>query len=279
MIDTKKKKPNRLVAEFNWARWGLFAGIAAIALSSAFMNVSGWVGVASTAEQALANGVLSGGMEVTALFALPYGGFMMRRGDYGKAMLALLVATVAISTNIYATQTFLHVQTDMLVNGIELSGMELGQINAQIGDVEREMDSIVAQNGGTIPRDIETIEQSYSNLDADENPINMMNKDAEIGARTRYEELQGDLNELRADKATPSVLANDTARSVIPPQHMRTFVTALELMKATGLYVLGNSTMFLGAKTRKAYQNRKKWAAIRKNKQRVSSRVSFAPHP
>ncbi|MEX6633413.1 hypothetical protein [Hyphococcus lacteus] len=257
-------KPNKLVEEFNHARWGLFGGIAAITVSSAYMNISGWVLMAATIHQAIPNGVLSGGMELTALFALPYAGFMMRRKSYGKAMLALAVAAIAISTNIYATQNFLHVQTDTLVNGIELSGAELDQLNYQITDAQQEMNSIIEQNGGTIPRDIETIEQSYANLDPDKNPINMMNKDAEIGARMRYEELQSEVEALRAQSAAPTVQANDTARSVIPPQHMRTFVTALELMKATGLYILGNSTLFLGAKARKAYENRKKWAIIKK---------------
>lgn len=220
--------------------------------------------MAASLHQAIPNGVLSSGMELIALFSLPYAGFMIRRKDYGKAMLALAVAAIAISTNIYATQNFLHVQSDMLVNTIELSGMELDQINAQIGDAQREMESIIAQNGGAIPRDIETIEQSYANLDPDKNPINMMNKDAEIGARLRYEELQAQVEALRAQSANPAITANDTARSVIPPEHMRTFVTALELMKACGLYILGNSTMFLGAKARKAYENRKKWAVIKK---------------
>lgn len=259
-----KPKANRLVAEFNFARLGLLAGITAITLSSAYMNVSGWVAMAASLHQAIPNGVLSGGMELIALFSLPYAGFMIRRKDYGKAMLALAVAAVAISTNIYATQNFLHVQSDMLVNTIELSGMELDQINAQIGDAQKEMESIIAQNGGAIPRDVETIEQSYANLDPEENPINMMNKDAEIGARLRYEELQEQVEALRAQSANPAITANDTARSVIPPQHMRTFVTALELMKACGLYILGNSTMFLGAKARKAYERRKKWAVIKK---------------
>lgn len=227
------------------------------------MNVSGWVGMASTVQQALANGVLSGGMEMTALFAIPYAGFMMRKGHYGKAMLALTVAAVAISTNIYATQNFLHVQTDTMVNTIELSGAELAQIDAQVSDLEREMDSIITQNGGTIPRDVETIERSYGNLDSEKNPINMMNKDAEIGARERFEELLAEMEALREQSAAPSVAANDTARSVIPPEHMRTFVTALELMKATGLYILGNSTMFWSEKARKEHAQRKKWAIIR----------------
>lgn len=263
-MKTTKKPMINLTREFNWTRWGLGAGIAALTISSAFMNISGWVGMAATVEQALANGVLSGGMEMTALFAIPYAGFMMKKGHYGKAILALTVAAVAISTNIYATQNFLHVQADTMVNAIELSGAELAQIDTQIAGLEREMESIIAQNGDTIPRDVETIEQSYGNLDADKNPINMMNKDAEIGARERYEELLAEMEALRAESTAPSVTANDTARSVIPPQHMRTFVTALELMKATGLYVLGNSTMFWSEKARREHANRKKWAVIRK---------------
>ena len=156
-----------------------------------------------------------------------------------------------------------------MVNAIELSGAELGQVDAQMTDIQKEMDSIIAQNGGTIPRDLETIEQSYAHLDPDKNPLNMMKRDAEIGARQRYEELQSNLEALRAQRIPSAVTANDSAHAVIPPQHMRTFVTALELMKATGLYVLGNSTMFLGAKARKAYENRKKWEAIRKKTQEL----------
>lgn len=272
--NSKNRNKNKLTSEFNMARWGLLAGIGAIALSSAFMNVSGWVSMAATAQQALANGVLSGGMEATALFAIPYGGFMMRRGDYGKAVLALSIGAIAIVTNIYATENFLHFQTDTLVNTIELSGVEVSNIDAQVTNLNREIDSIIAQNGGTIPRDVETIENAYSHLDPDKNPINMGRRDAEISARLRYEELQENITALREQRAPSSVTANDVGRSVIPPEHMRKFVTALELMKATGLYVIGNSTMFLGAKARKAYENRKKWAIIKKKQQLKSYKPS-----
>lgn len=255
---------NKLKSEFTLSKLGLVSGIGAITLSSAYMNISGWAAMSASTDQLLANIGLSGGMELTALFALPYAGFMIRRKAYGKAALAFAIAAVAISTNIYATQNFLHFQTDTIVNAIELSGTELAQIDAQIAQYQQELESIIAQNGGTVPRDAETVTRSYGVLDEEKNPINTMRREAELGARTRYEQILNQVEALRAERAAPSIDANDVGRSVIPPQYMRYFVTALELMKATGLYILGNSTLFMSAKDQAKYAHRKKWAIIRK---------------
>lgn len=251
-----------LTTEFKRVRIGFLLGIGAITLSSAFMNVSGWVSMAASFNQAVANGLLSGGMELIAICALPFAGFMMKTKHYGKAALALAIAGAALSINIYATQNFLHLQTDQLINGIELSGLELSQIEAQISDINREIESIIESNNGFVPRDIETIEGSYANLNAEENPINMMRRDAEIGARQRYEELMAQKDTLRSARIDPSLLTNDQARSVIPPERMRAFVIILELMKATGLYAFGSSTLFWSNKQRTDHARKRKWAII-----------------
>ncbi len=260
---TKKKRNKKLKQEFNWVRWGLFAGIAAITLSSAFMNVSGWVSLAATAQQAVANATLSGGMELIALFSLPYAGFMIQRRSYGKGLLALTVAGVAVVINIYATENFLHFQVDTLVNTIETSAATLSEINAQISDLQREVESILARYDGQVPRDAETLDTAYGNLDPDDNPINMRNRDLEIGDRQRYDELKTQIDALRQQRIELSVGANDTARTVIPEEYMRRFVIALELIKATGLYVLGSSQFFMSATERKRLEQRRKWAIIR----------------
>lgn len=269
MTGTKQKR-GAAAQEFNRVRWGLTAGIGAIVVASAFMNISGWVAMASTVSQAVANAALSGGMELTALCALPYAGFMARKGHSGRAVLAIAIAMMAVGVNIYATQNFLHAQTDVLVNAIETDAQVAGLLGERIAGVEAEIGSVIANNGGTIPRPVETIERAYSNLDPERNPINMMRRDAEIGLRHEYDRLARELEALRAQSVAPTVSGNDAARSVIPPQHLRTFVTGLELMKATGLYILGNAPLLWGPKAKADHARRTKWAIINKRKRRHS---------
>jgi hypothetical protein len=276
MLSEKKR---RAKAAFNLARLGLGAGILAIAAASAFMNISGWIAIAETTSQMFANAGLSSGLELTALFALPYAGRVMGRGTYVKALIALAIGGAAMGVNIFATYNFLDVQTDFVVNNIETASADVGLIDSQIADRQQEMNSIIDRNDG-VPRDVETLEESGKHFPDEDNPINARERDNEIGDRRSYERLQGEVDALREQRAGSSVLANDTVNSVIPDEHLKTFVTVLELMKATGLYVLGNSRLFYG----RNYNDNRKWAAIRARQRakRTSTHVSsehtpFAP--
>jgi len=276
MLSEKKR---RAKAAFNLARIGLGAGILTIVAASAFMNISGWVAIAETTSQMFANAGLSSGLELTALFALPYAGRVMGRGTYVKALMALAIGGAAMGVNIFATYNFLDVQTDFVVNNIETASADIGLIDSQIADRQQEMNSIIDRNDG-VPRDVETLEESGRHLPDEENPLNARERDREIGDRRAYERLQGEVDDLREQRAGSAVIANDTVNSVIPDKHLKTFVTILELMKATGLYVLGNSRLFYG----RNYNDNRKWAAIRAKQraQRTSTQVSsehapFAP--
>ncbi len=273
MLSEKKR---RAKAAFNLARIGLGAGILTIVAASAFMNISGWVAIAETKPQMLANAGLSSGLELTALFALPYAGRVMGRGTYVKALMALAIGGAALGVNIFATYNFLDVQTDVVVNNIEAASADVGLIDSQIADRQQEMNSIIDRNDG-VPRDVETLEESGRHLSDEENPLNARERDREIGDRRSYERLQGEIDDLREQRAGSAVIANDTVNSVIPDEHLKTFVTILELMKATGLYVLGNSRLFYG----RNYNDNRKWAAIRAKQRakRTSADISTDDTP
>jgi hypothetical protein len=270
MLSEKKR---RAKAAFNLARLGLGVGILTIAAASAFMNISGWIAIAETTSQMFANAGLSSGLELTALFALPYAGRVMGRGTYVKALMALAIGGAAMGVNIFATYNFLDVQTDFVVNNIEMAEADVGLIDSQIADRQQEMNSIIDRNDG-VPRDVETLEESGKHFPDEDNPINARERDNEIGDRRSYERLQREITDLREQRAGSSVLANDTVNSVIPDEHLKTFVTILELMKATGLYVLGNSRLFYG----RNYNDNRKWAAIRA-RQRSATDVSGYGEP
>jgi len=273
MLSEKKR---RAKAAFNLARIGLGAGILTIVAASAFMNISGWVAIAATTPQMLANAGLSSGLELTSLFALPYAGRVMGRGTYVKALMALAIGGAALGVNIFATYNFLDVQTDVVVNNIEAASADVGLIDSQIVDRQQEMNSIIDRNDG-VPRDVETLEESGRHLSDEENPLNARERDREIGDRRSYERLQGEIDDLREQRTGSAVIANDTVNSVIPDEHLKTFVTILELMKATGLYVLGNSRLFYG----RNYNDNRKWAAIRAKQRakRTSADISTDDTP
>ena len=248
----------KLKSTFNISRLGLGAGILFVAAASAYMNVSGWAAMAETAAQLRANVALSSGFELTALFALPHAGRLMGRGTYAKALMALAIGAFAIGVNIYATQNFLFEQMDFAGNVVEGAQADLAAVNEQMSDLEAERQSIIERNDG-VPRDVETIEESYDNLDEEENPINMMRRDSEIGDRQRYDEITAQLEELRENRTEASVSANDPVRSVIPAKDVKTFVTSLEIMKAFGLYVIGNNRLFWGP----SYKSKTNWRGRR----------------
>ncbi len=144
------------------------------------MNVSGWVVIAETAEQVRVNAAMSSGFEMTALFAFPHAARVMGRGTYIKALSTLAIGIFAIGVNIWATQNFLFDQMDIAGEIVQRSNLDLQTINERIGDLEAERYGIYERYDGA-PRDIETIERSYSRLDEESNPINMMRREAELG--------------------------------------------------------------------------------------------------
>lgn len=267
------EKTRRAKAAFNLARIGLAGGILLIAAASGYMNISGWAAIAETTAQWRANVGLASGLELTALFALPYAGRVMGRGTYVKALMALAIGGAAMGVNIFATYNFLDVQTDIVANDIETAGSDVSLYSDQISDRQREIDSIIARNDG-VPRDVQTLEESGRHFPDEDNPINARERDREIGDRQAYDRLQNEIETLREQRAGSSVRANDSVKSVIPDEHLKTFVTILELMKATGLYVLGNSRLFYG----RNYKENRKWAAIRA-KQRAKHTAIHSMYP
>ena len=252
--------------EYSFVRNGFVIGAIAIFAASAFMNVSGWVGAASTIEQAVANGSLSFGMELIGVTSLAWAGFQSSKKRYGRALLALGIGLAIIYFNTMATENFLTMQHDVLVNTIETDAQILTNFDAEIAMRQTEIDSIVEQNGGTIPRPVDVVEQSYSHLDPDKNPINMRNKDAEIGLRMRYDELTGEISNLREAKIAPAVGANDEARSVVTGMTRSSLIWTIEAFKAAAFLILGRSRIIsFGEKGKTA----KQWAVIR-NKERMA---------
>ncbi|MEM9261951.1 MAG: hypothetical protein AAGA22_00075 [Pseudomonadota bacterium] len=255
----KQEARKSLWEEFTFARVGLGIGAAAIFASTAFMNVSGWVAQADDTAQAVANGLLASGFELMALCGLSWAGWQYARKRKAAAMIAGAIAIVAIVFNTFAAENFLHLQGDELVNAIETSGQTVEVSAAEIDALQAQLDSIVQQNGGNVPRPIDAIEAQYAHLDEESNPINMGRRDAEIALRKEYERLSADIRELRRDASGASVTANDTARTVIPSSLLGPFVWALEVIKGTIFFALGTAT----GTPKQTAEDRQKWAIIR----------------
>lgn len=255
--------------EYALVRNGLVIGAIAIFAASAFMNVSGWVAAATTAEQAVANGSLSFGMELVGVTSLAWSGFQMSNGRYGRALMALAIGLGIIYFNTMATENFLNVQEDLLINNIEADGQAVINYEAEISTRQREIDSIIEQNDGTIPRPIDVVEQAYSHLDPEKNPINMRNKEMEIGLRERYEEVTDEISDLREARATPAIGANDQARSVVSGGARTKLIWTVEAFKAAIFLILGR-TRIISFEERK---RRQKWAAIRSRQKVIMERV------
>ncbi len=268
MTMKNKKQENLATERFNIARVGLGAGALALFASTAYMNVSGWVAQASDASQALANGLLAGGFELMALFGLTWAGYQYAAGRKAAASVAAAIAVTAIIFNTFAAQNFLHLQSDGLANAIETSAANLSVVESEIDALNRQIDSLITENGGTIPRPIEAIKGQYSHLNPSENPINMGRRDSEIALREEYNRLQGRVLELKRDAAADTVAANDQARTVIPTAMLGPFVWLLEIIKGTAFFALGNTSPDAKQKRVEHEQNRRRWAIIRAKQQK-----------
>ncbi len=180
-------------------------------------------------------------------------------------MIAATIAILAIGFNTFATQHFLHIQSGLAVNTIETSAQTLSVTQADIGTLQEQVASIIAQNNSSAPRPIEAIEAQYIYLDEDKNPINMGRRDSEIALRQEYERLQSEIHNLRNGSVGNAVTSNDTARTVIPPHLLAPFIWAIEGIKGTIFFALGTST------AKRDAEYRKKWAQIRA-REKIDSR-------
>ncbi|MEM6537387.1 MAG: hypothetical protein AAF668_06615 [Pseudomonadota bacterium] len=270
-MNKNAKQQRQIKREFNRVRTGFAIGAAAIIAATAFMNVSGWVAMAGTTSQAIANGVLSSGMEAMSISSLALAGHQASKGRWGRALTLAGAGGAVIYFNTLATESFLAVQGDMQANAIEGDAAAVETVQGQIATIDTEIQSIIAQNGG-VPRDIETIERAYSHLDPETNPINMMRKDAEIGARLRYEELLAERDGLLRSSESAAVGANDAVRTVIPGGQLPGFIWSMEIIKASASFMLGTNKVipFWDEEAKLKEKKRRKWAAIKGRKQSLS---------
>lgn len=293
------KNDKKTKGEITVSRLGLAGGAAALGLSTGFMNVSGWIAQAETPTQQWLNGAMSAGMELFAASALAWAGHQLSRGRWSRAGAAAIAGAAVVYFNTLATQNFMAVQRDAQTNAIELSSRGVEISEAELARVQREVNSLIEQNGGTIPRPIDVIEAAYAHLDPQTNPINMGRKDAEIGLRREYNRLQAEARLIREAAAGNAVKANDTVRAVIPEEHLATFIWVLEGLKAGAFFLLGTSD--LGAAFRRAKiatspapepgtparqpssggavdrRHRQSWAIIRNKQRRSAPRREWQP--
>ncbi|WP_375207529.1 hypothetical protein [Hyphococcus sp.] len=268
-----KSKPKKVSAtgDFQIARFGLALGAVALFTSTAYMNISSWMAQAVSPGQALANGGLASAFELMALCGLSWAGFQFVKGRKSAAFVATAIAITAIIFNTFATQNFLDLQGDFLVNGIEMSAQDASVAQAEIDVLQAQVDSLIEENGGTIPRPISAIEAQYAYLDEETNPINMGRRDSEIALREEYNRLQGEILEIKRDSAGANVASNDTARTVIPPHLMTPFIYAIEAIKGTVFFALGTAS----AQTAK---DKRKWAIIRSKQNTTQKRLAKKPN-
>lgn len=248
----KKHTKRRKKLEITPSRIGLAAGAGALGLSTGFMNVSGWVAQGQDQTQKLLNGVMSGGMELLAASAFAWAGWQLSKGRWSRSAAAGVAGAAVVYFNTLATQNFLELQEHEARQAIEEAAKALVLSDAEIARLQTEVDSLIVQNGGTIPRPVDVIEASYAHLDPETNPINMGRKAAETGARREYDRLQGKMSALREASSTSAILANDYARTVIPPGQLPAFIWALQILQGTAFFLLGTNDLVFRAKKRKA---------------------------
>jgi len=246
---------------FNLARLGLLAGALGLFGSTAYMNISGWVAQAEDVPQAIANGSMAAGFELMALCGLAWAGLQWARKRRGAAVVTGAIAAAAIIFNTFAAENFLHLQAGELANMIETSAQIAQVTQAQIDALSAELQGIVDNNDGRIPRPVEAIEGYYSRFDPESNPINMSRKDAEIALREEYERVQSEIAAARQAMISDSVRANDDAHTVIPTAMLGPFVWVLEIIKGTILFALGTHEARNPRSPDAA--DRQKWAIIR----------------
>ena len=196
---------------FNLARLGLLTGALGLFGSTAYMNISGWVAQADDAPQAIANGSMAAGFELMALCGLAWAGLQWARKRRGAAVVTGAIAAAAIVFNTFAAENFLHLQAGELANAIETSAQTAQVTQAQIDALSAELQGIVENNDGKMPRPVEAIEGYYSRFDPESNPINMSRKDAEIALREEYERVQGEISAAR------QAMIGDTVRAKTMP--------------------------------------------------------------
>jgi hypothetical protein len=292
---TSRKKP-----EVTVSRLGLAGGAAALGLSTGFMNVSGWVAQADTLTQKWLNGSMSAGMELFAASALGWAGYQLSKGRWSRAGAAAIAGAAVVYFNTLATQNFMTVQRDAQTNTIETSAQGVAISDAELARIEREVESIIAQNGGTVPRPLDVIIAAYAHLDPASNPINMGRRDSEIGLRREYDRLQTEALAIRETAAGDAVLADDAVRTVVREEHLPAFIWVLEALKAGAFFLLGTSD--LGAAFRRSSKpgnaseapktpqtpsppskgrgdagHRRQWAIIRNKQRRSLPRREWQP--
>lgn len=240
---TARKNTRKSRTEITPSRIGLAAGAGALGLSTGFMNVSGWVAQGQDTTQKILNGVMSGGMELLAASAFAWAGWQLSKGRWSRATAAGVAGAAVVYFNTLATQNFLELQAHEAQQAIEEAAQTLALSESEIARLQMEVDSLIVQNGGTVPRPVDVIEAAYSRFDPDANPINMSRKAAEIGARREYDRLQTEMRALRQAAADDAIIADDQTRSVIPREQLPAFIWALQILQGTAFFLLGTNDL------------------------------------
>lgn len=253
MSDTKKtpkrKGKNKRAGTWTPSRLAMAASGIGAAGATGYMNVTAWMAQASNDPEKLINATISGSLELAGVAGIAFAGYQVHKKRPLRAALSGAFACAAVYFNVGASEQYYATQDAVRENAIEASAAAVPTLNADIARLQGEVDSMLEQNGGKIPRTPEIIEAAYQHLDPEKNPINMGRKATELAVRKEYDRLQGELTDARDALSGASVQSNDEFDPIIDKDKRLMFIWALEAFKGGVFFMIGTEKLS-GPKTR-----------------------------
>lgn len=238
-----KRKPPSRFRHVTPSRIALGSAGLIAAGATGYQNVKTWAEAGATPTEQVVNAALSGGFELAGLGGLAWAGYQATKKRYLRSAFAATFAAGAIYFNTGATERYHEAQDAVRENAIEAAAADVPGLEQKILALDVELQSIITQNGGTVPRTLEIIEAAYSHLDPDANPVNMARKAVEEGLRREYDRIKTEGEALQDQLAEAQVQGNDIYKPIIPKDQRLAFIWSVEIFKGTVFFALGTTKL------------------------------------
>lgn len=247
MSDSKKKPKrqgkNKRAGTWTPSRLAMAGSGLGATAATGYMNVTAWMAQAGDETERLINATISGSLELAGVAGIAFAGYQVHKKRPLRAALSGAFACAAVYFNVGASEQYYASQDAARENAIEASAAAVPTLNATIERLENEIDSMVEQNGGNIPRTPEIIEAAYQHLDPEKNPINMGRKATELAVRKEYDRLQEELTAARDALSDAAVQSNDEFDPIIDEENRLAFIWALEAFKGGVFFMIGTEKL------------------------------------
>ncbi|MEM6898674.1 MAG: hypothetical protein AAF583_02725 [Pseudomonadota bacterium] len=239
----KRQGKNKRAGTWTPSRLAMAASGLGATAATGYMNVTAWMAQAGDDTEKLINATISGSLELAGVAGIAFAGYQVHKKRPLRAALSGAFACAAVYFNVGASEQYYAALDAARENAIEASAAAVPTLNADIERLQAEVDSMVEQNGGKIPRTPEIIEAAYQHLDPEKNPINMGRKATELAVRAEYDRLHGEITDARDALSEASVEANDELEPIIDKDERLIFVWALEAFKGGVFFMIGTEKL------------------------------------